>query len=507
MTVSDDLFQLIKSLNKSEKGYFKKFVYKGEGKRDSVYLKLFDILDKQETFDEEKLKKRWLKMGNSSQLSLAKNYLNKLIMNSLVEYHHSNSVDAKLHRLLDEIAVLYKKGLYQQAVKTLKKARKIALLHEKFQIGLILQRWDEELLHVSGDFEGIDNYLVKGFNEELRLAEQHSNYRKFRKVCIDFFSQIRKQTTVRHKEYKEKIENLISEPILGSDSYALSLKAKSQRYYVLLMYYRLTGDLERSLHYRIKHVKLIENNPQFLKENKMTYLRVISNQIAVELDLKRWNDVGKTLEKLNGINLTDLQEKLYRFQITCEVGLQRINGCGLHEGFDETELVEKYQQYEYAMSGIGKMLLGNAFGTFFFIKGDFDEALNWFELVNRKDKDGILEDLVSIAKILILICHYELGHFRVLHHIETSTYRYLKKRTGDFKLEGVFLKYLRKMANAPNLKEFTPELVKLKQELKSFEQDEFEKGVFAHFDLDAWLDSKIEKQPMWQVLKRKMSHV
>ena len=47
MTVSDDLFQLIKSLTKPEKIYFKKFSSIFIEKESSNYLKLFDEIDKQ----------------------------------------------------------------------------------------------------------------------------------------------------------------------------------------------------------------------------------------------------------------------------------------------------------------------------------------------------------------------------------------------------------------------------------------------------------------------------
>ena len=42
----EDLFQLIKSLNRSEKGYFKKFV-STHAKGEAIYLRLFDAIEKQ----------------------------------------------------------------------------------------------------------------------------------------------------------------------------------------------------------------------------------------------------------------------------------------------------------------------------------------------------------------------------------------------------------------------------------------------------------------------------
>ena len=58
----DDLFLLIKSLNTSEKRYFKLFADRqGSGKYKS-YLKVFDLIDDQEDIYDEQLLKKKLKV-------------------------------------------------------------------------------------------------------------------------------------------------------------------------------------------------------------------------------------------------------------------------------------------------------------------------------------------------------------------------------------------------------------------------------------------------------------
>ncbi len=58
MKPSNDLFRLIKSLNKNEKGYFKKFVQLHSLGKNADYLLLFDEIDKQpDEYDEAKIVK------------------------------------------------------------------------------------------------------------------------------------------------------------------------------------------------------------------------------------------------------------------------------------------------------------------------------------------------------------------------------------------------------------------------------------------------------------------
>ena len=75
------LFQPIKSLSSSEKGYVKKYCTKNEA--GAAYLKPLDAIDKQEKYDEDALKKKFRKEKFVNQLSVAKNYLIKAILKSL----------------------------------------------------------------------------------------------------------------------------------------------------------------------------------------------------------------------------------------------------------------------------------------------------------------------------------------------------------------------------------------------------------------------------------------
>ncbi len=54
MKPTNDLFTLINSLNRTEKGYFKKFASQhGKGEKNN-YVQLFEAMDKQEAYNELK---------------------------------------------------------------------------------------------------------------------------------------------------------------------------------------------------------------------------------------------------------------------------------------------------------------------------------------------------------------------------------------------------------------------------------------------------------------------
>ena len=67
---SDPVFQLIKSLTKAEKRYFKLFATRQKSAEDAKFIKLFDLIDKQKDYDEGKIleKERAIKSQQLSNL-------------------------------------------------------------------------------------------------------------------------------------------------------------------------------------------------------------------------------------------------------------------------------------------------------------------------------------------------------------------------------------------------------------------------------------------------------
>src|SRR5688500_17153020 len=99
MKVTDDLLQLIKSLDQTEKRYFKIFATMHvKGSDDNKYVKLFDAIDKQNEYNEEQIREQFKDEKFLIQLHVAKNYLYNIILKSLRLYHSEKS---KLNELMD----------------------------------------------------------------------------------------------------------------------------------------------------------------------------------------------------------------------------------------------------------------------------------------------------------------------------------------------------------------------------------------------------------------------
>src|SRR5262249_20899523 len=114
MTPSDKLFQLIKSLSKSEKRNFKLLASLNDKEEKSVFLKLFDAIEKQTRrqgkYDEKAIKEQFKKEVFIKQLTAAKFHLLNLILKSLRNYYNNTSANEQANKLLLNLEILFKKG-------------------------------------------------------------------------------------------------------------------------------------------------------------------------------------------------------------------------------------------------------------------------------------------------------------------------------------------------------------------------------------------------------------
>src|ERR1700712_1376179 len=147
---TDALFQLVKSLEKSEKRNFKLYVSRNSGGEDLKVVQLFDAIDKMEVYDEELLLKKTPAI-KKQQLSNSKAHLYRQILASLRLIKQEDNIDIQLHEQMDYARILYNKGLYLQSLKILDKMKEMARLKNQFtylQQALFFEK-NIESLHIT----------------------------------------------------------------------------------------------------------------------------------------------------------------------------------------------------------------------------------------------------------------------------------------------------------------------------------------------------------------------
>src|SRR5258705_12091560 len=163
---SDSLFQLVQSLEKSEKRNFKLYIKRSSGNEDLKIIELFDALDKLKEYDETALLKK-LPSIKKPQLSNIKVHLYKQLLASLRLLKSADSIDLQLNEQFDYAHILYKKGLFQQSLKLLERAKETAKANQKyiFSTQVIALEKRIEALHITRSIQDRAEQLSLEANE------------------------------------------------------------------------------------------------------------------------------------------------------------------------------------------------------------------------------------------------------------------------------------------------------------------------------------------------------
>jgi hypothetical protein len=493
-TPSDKLHRLVHSLSPAEKRYFRIYI-RGKTDRDSKYLQLFDLMAAQDSFDEERLKTKIYKNRNpgGKKYSELKSYLYNLILKSLQAFDEQHSAQFKLNELLQSVAALYKRGLYDDCRELLLKAAKTARQYEDFGALLEIIRWEKQLAYTRMDVDFLHKNLEQlQFQEDqaLLLLRNTSEYQKafFQVYTANFKREAGSRNVGRTAPLHELIGQ--NEAFVDPDR-ATSHKARVLYYRTLNIYYYATGQYEQFYESGQKLMFLLESQPHFLKENLADYIATLSNLILSCGLLQHYAEVRVYLEKLHHLTpiTEDDRRKIHRQYYSNLFAL-----CSFTGEFEEArrEMARCQEEAErFSAQGQERASFYFQYCTICFGCGDFNGALDYLNMWLGQPRSVEREDLQSLARILSLILHFEMGNLILLESLTRSATRFMQKKNRYQDLERRFIHFIHDLMKAPGQQEMRLGFQRIKEDLPLLSGY---KILLQTFDLEAWLDSKIKGQ-------------
>lgn len=501
---SNPLFSLIKSLNMSEKRHFKIFASRHIiGGDENNYVKLFDAIDKQKKYDEQKL----LQKEKFNQLSLQKNRLYEIILKSLRTYHTNLSVNTELKGIVHNVEILFTKGLYEQCEKMIAKGKKIANKYEMYLHLLELFKWEFKLMQIQVYFERTEEELGFFFNEINDNINKYKNINEYIRLSIPMFMKIKKEKEVRNQDQLLFYDEIIKHPLLDNEKRALSFEAKFHFYNCSSAYFYQKNNLEKAYFYIQKLINLFEVSPHQIAENTGKYVAVLHNQIINQSFLKKYDEAALSIQKLKGINTKaeGLRNRIFFSANNLELQLYATTGefgKGLNLIFEIQNELDKPNAR--ILNKENKIVLYHAISCIYFGAGDYSKANFYINKILNNPLQNIREDLYCFSKIISLLIHYELGNLDLLRYTVKSTYRYLYKKNRLYQFETIFLHFIKeRVRNTESKKELIETFKELKKELELLIEDSFEKKALDYFDFISWLESKIENKPFAEIVRGK----
>ena len=504
-TPSDDLFQLIKSLSPSEKGYFIKFTSRGSVKVNN-YILLFNAIAKQEIYDEEKVRKKLhIKSRTGTQnFSKDKAYLHQIILESLNNYHKDNSVESRILKLLHQAEILYYKGLHSQSLALINKAKDLAISNEKFA----------ELIPVLR----LESYIYKNNQEktheiyqEQKMAHKKShNLLEFIYINHRCIAKMNQQGPPRSStDYN--IEELFNSPLLENPDNALSFKANIGYYTAHGLHCHVKGDHPNLFKFHKMALTLYEDNPSKIAANQLGYLGALQNYLNSCILLNKWKEIFEGVRKTSHLSGTNKRETESRiFYISTYFPLTAFNAMGkFKEGLLLSQQIEKaclptrQELKKHSFNIIYEFSFYIVLSCNYFGRGDFKKALAWQNKMLNHPQLNSYNEYYSFTRIFLLIIHYELQNEELVISALISVYRSLIKKQRLFKFEQAVIGFIRKMSKSNTPADLLNIFKKLSLELREISKDPFEKNAFLYFDFVSWVESKVQNRTLEEVIREK----
>lgn len=493
----NDLFELIKSLTKGEKKSFTLFAnYYSDG--DKAHIRLFELIDNQPDYDEEKIRDVFKKEKIKSPLPRVKNYLQETILKTLRFHHTGKSVDSEIRGLLADAEIFHSKGLQKFKARRLEKAKILANQYQKHELSLeVLSKiWKYKL-----DYSNTET--LKEYEE---LTRKIILKRKYQQLAQDTMM-LMQDGMVRNKAIKKDWEKIILNPLLDKKNEPTGFEDNHFYHNIYLVYYERTNQIHKTKYHLELMMKNFESHPELISQWNSMYYSTLGNLVLILCASKEIEKAEETMSKLLEmqewkLSLVD-KKNLNNYIAIAHINLLR--GALFVKKFSDGLRIAKQAQIFISQNIVPlqyKTQLLLTLTNFYFCIGNYPEALKWNNKQLNESKESQKEDDFAFAKIFNLIIHYELGNEEQLPYLMRSTQRYLNKSKRMYKTEDAILRFMQTSLFTPKSK-IDSVFKELKTDLLKITKNQFEAKIIEHFDFISWLESKIENKPFIEIIREK----
>lgn len=503
---TDALFQLIKSLEKSEKRNFKLYARRNSSSEDLKIIRLFDALDKMDVYDEALLLKKD-KSIKKQQLSNMKAHLYRQILSSLRLIKDESNIDIQLHEQMDHARILYNKGLYLQSLRILDRLRELARAHNQLTYLLQVLFFEKkiEALHITRSMQDRADRLereVNEVNQHLTLVGKLSN------LSLQLYSWYIRNGHARNEKDEKAVRDYFEQHLPPEANDAKHFYERLYLYQSYCWYAFIRQDFLMYYRYTQKWVELFEKEKFMIEVESSHYIKGMHNLMNAHFDLRNYSKLVESLETFEKFSQTRLVQNNdnNRIQVFIYLNLTRINKHFMEGTFTEglklvPYIIEKLKEYELYIDRHRVLVFYYKIASLYFGSGDYEKSVLYLnKIINFKV--GLRNDLQCYARLLHLIAHYEMKNYELLEYLAKSVYRFMAKMENLSVVEEEIFRFLRHSLRLTP-KEIKPGFEKLLEKLKQHEGNRFETRAFAYLDIISWLESKMNNVPVQDVIRKK----
>lgn len=492
--MKDDIFQLVKSLDKNEKGYFKKLTARyGAKTSGNDYLKLFDLLDKASEYDEAKIKKQFAKAGKKFNLSAQKNYLYQQIVRALRSYSSGKNSTYSLQESLLDIQNLVDKNLSNQAFELIDECITKAMQSENIEMQLQLKLVEDKLM-VRYNRQFSNEQILKVKEEIKELTEQINTELVLSSLLIEMKKCDERRGTeeVVPEEEKKFLEALLKNPVFEKTD-SLQKKGKLVAYNVQHVGNMLLKRFPVAIDY-LKQMQAIYKNIEMDANTTFNYLSNTNNLLVLSVGVHKFDEAERCLKILENNRYKDKRLEEHRKTLFSKNFILYLQEKSQYQVLRK-EIIEAEKYYTEStieLSGNNNLFTCNYLGILNFGIGKFDNAMNWIQKTMAHENTTYI-NVQTYCRIIAALIHYEQHNYTLMESSLQNMNYFMKKNN----FHSTYLKnishLLSKLITLNSEKEKQLHFQKMADSVNEMNRVEL-KGEVSYFhtlDIAVWAKSKL----------------
>lgn len=500
----EKLVQLVSTLSKSEKRSFRLFVNRNANNADKLYMQLFDLMSKSSTYSDE------VAVGKidglkKSQLSNLKANLYKQLLSCLRLIERNKIGEIQLREQIDFAKILYEKGMYLPCLELLDKAKKQAneMNYETISLSILYFEKRIESQHITGSMSA---KAVELSNQSSKLLQQIELTNQLSNASLLLYGRYLQHGYVKSEEEYNELDAFFKNLLPKIGDQQLEFYQQLYLYQSYVWFYNMAQNFANCFKYAQKWVQLFQAYPD--KKNSITilYLKGLHNLLNALFMAKKRNKFNAAYNLLVNFDI-EKKSNLTRNEISnyyLFYWIHFLNNLFINATYNELEklktLAELLEVNTYFWDLHRLLVFYYKIASVYFAIGDYDTAITYLSKIVNENYANFRSDIQSFARILFLICYFDKGEVNLVNYQVKSLYRYLSKMEELGAMQLAIIKFLRRTPKMfpANMKE---EFMLLRNKLITIYEAPFEKRPFFYLDIIAWLDSKIKKVKLVEILR------
>ncbi len=500
MIKTEALLYLVSSMTKSEK---KAFIIASDGKKESNYLKLYNLIVKDATITSVSLRIKYESLCKGASFNTSVNYLYKILLDTMLLLRKDQDSYYSLFDKILKARILFEKSLYKECFDLLHKVMASAKDSENYYALLISSRFELEYL-LSLNFPDTDEktLLNKHFkiNEALRVTQkihqQAALYELLRHRMIY-------KGNARSESQKTALNDLVvSEMSIVASSNIDNLEINKLHQLFQANYMISVGDYKSALHSFYELNTLLEGNKNVLPSPPIYYILTLEGVLDSLRSLRQYEGMKHFILQLKKLNTPSIN---FNANVTCLIFLYELFpfldrgdflSCDTLINTFSENLFRKTQLLSLARNAELSLYLALVqFG-----RKDYKKAQKTLSKIIATSKGYTTLTLYRTIRLVNLMIMYELREFALIK-LETRTIKRDMQTEGkEYKMERRILSFVNKPDIPFSMRKRQVMWEKIEKDFQLVHQNVYEQQTLRLFDFSAWIESKIRKLPLSDVL-------